>query len=434
MSTDIQRSIYDSSDYKRSRRAYSLECAFEYFVSLLVTDAFLASLLSSIGLDDAAIGIITSFVSVAFIFQLFSVFAVRRITNVKRFAVFFHTASNLLFMFIYIIPFLTLGERYKGILVILCLLFAYFGNYLVTSVIYKWGNSFVDPHKRGVFSAGKEMISLISGIVVTVLIGYAMDFFANADNEAGGFIFAAVSILIFSICDFICLMLIKNDTSEKRERADVPPLKDVIKNTLGNKSFVNVIILTSLWNVARYTTVGFLGTYRLSELAFTLGASQLINLAGSMARFALSKPFGAYSDKHSYASGIKLALILSAIAFGVNIFTTPESRYLFIIYTVLYDVSIGGTNQNLFNITYSYVDSKYFVEASAIKNSIGGICGFAASALASRLLSYIQSNGNTFLGIKVYGQQVLSLISFIIIVAIVIFTKTVIEKQKVMIQ
>ena len=125
---------------------------------------------------------------------------------------------------------------------------------------------------------------------------------------------------------------------------------------------------------------------------------------------------------------------MAALGFAINVFSTPKSAFLFILYSVLYNVSMAGTNQNLFNITYSYVDSKYFVEASAIKNSIGGICGFAASALASRLLAYVQENGNILFGIRIYGQQVLSLISFILLTVTAIFIHTVIEKQERMLQ
>ena len=107
---------------------------------------------------------------------------------------------------------------------------------------------------------------------------------------------------------------------------------------------------------------------------------------------------------------------------------------MIILYTLLYNISLAGVNQNLFNVTYSYVESDYFVQASAIKNSIGGICGFGASLLAGLLLGYIQDNGNMLFGIPVYGQQVLALISFILTIIAVIFTHFVIKKQKIMIQ
>ncbi len=40
-----KKTVYDSAACKRSRFAYLCECGFEYFVTLLVTDSFLAYLL-----------------------------------------------------------------------------------------------------------------------------------------------------------------------------------------------------------------------------------------------------------------------------------------------------------------------------------------------------------------------------------------------------
>ena len=88
----------------------------------------------------------------------------------------------------------------------------------------------------------------------------------------------------------------------------------------------------------------------------------------------------------------------------------------------------------MLNICYSYVPKEYFVQASAIKNCVGGVCGFVVSIFAGMLLEHIQSNGNTFLGIPVYGQQVLSLVSFVLLVAAILFTKFVMEKERSMIQ
>ena len=100
---DKKTEIFMQPDYKRSRWAYTFECAFEYFVSLLVSGAFLSKLLLSIGMSDALIGIISSFISLSYLFQLFSIFVVQRITNTKRFAVLFHSLGQVLFMFIYLV-------------------------------------------------------------------------------------------------------------------------------------------------------------------------------------------------------------------------------------------------------------------------------------------------------------------------------------------
>jgi hypothetical protein len=62
---------FNTTQYKRSRGAYMAQCTFEYFVALVVSDAFLATLLSYMGFSDSVIGIISSLISVAFLFQLF---------------------------------------------------------------------------------------------------------------------------------------------------------------------------------------------------------------------------------------------------------------------------------------------------------------------------------------------------------------------------
>ena len=207
--------VYSAKDYKRSRNAYVAECTFEYFVSLLVTDAFLASLLKYIGLGDSVIGIISSLISFAFLFQLLSLYAVKKIVNTKRASIFFHFISQLFFISLYLVPFLPIPKTYRTVIVITCTLLAYLGNYLVTSIIYKWGMTYVDPGKRARHSATREMVSLLSGTVFTLVMGFAVDKFAESGNIKGGFIFTAAAMLVCSLFDLLCLLLMKNIIVEK---------------------------------------------------------------------------------------------------------------------------------------------------------------------------------------------------------------------------
>ena len=158
-------------------------------------------------------------------------------------------------MALYLFPFLPLPASLEGLrkpLVVICILVAYFGNYMVSTVIFRWGNSYVDPKKRASYTAGKEIISLISGMVVSLGIGYAMDAFKAADNLEGGFIFAAAGILVFCISDLVMLLLIKNDIKPKAKKGEGTSLVDVFKNTLCNKNFLSVVALQVLWNSSIY--------------------------------------------------------------------------------------------------------------------------------------------------------------------------------------
>lgn len=413
-----------------------MECAFEYFVALMMTDSFLAMLLRNIGFSENMIVIVSSLISLAFLFQFFAIFAVQKITNTKRFAIIFHFASQLVFMSLYLIPFLGFAKEAKAVLAIGGILLAYFGNYFVNSVIYRWGNSYVQHDRRGRYCATKEMISLISGMVVTIGIGYVMGIFTNQETQTlrgGGLIFAAISILIFALSDLTCLLLIKNQIRPAEEIKKAVPMKEVWKNTMGNRNFTNVVILYVIYTVGMYTTLGALGAYKLDlfkgvDPLRALFWVQVINNVGVFSRFAASRPFGKYSDKNSYAKGISLAMLLAAIGYAINVFTAPSTWYLIIIFTVLYYIHHAGASANFTNITFSYVDEKYFVEASAIKNSIAGICGFGVSLLASMLVKAMEG-GKTLFGTTVYAPQVLSAFSCILFIGGFVFNKLVIEKQ-----
>lgn len=425
--------IFDSPAYRRSRGAYMAQCTVEYFVSLLVTDAFLAKLLSYIGISDALIGIISSFITLAFVIQLLSIFLVKKITNTKMLVIALDTASIFFFMLLFFVPFLSQDKGIRTVLVILCVLLAYIGKYLILSVCFKWANSFVKPTKRGLFSARKEMISLVGGMIFTAVTGHIIDKFESLNNLEGAFLFLGISILILNGCNFFCLSLIKR--SVPKEQADAnAPLSVIAKNTLGNKGFRNVIVLTVLWDVARYFSIGFMGVFKTSDLMLSVFLVQLINILSNLARMIITSPLGKYSDKNSYVKGFNLGLYLAAVAFFINIFTSNSTWFLIIPFTLLYNCSFAGTNQNSFNISYNYVDARYITQAMAFKNSIGGLFGFGASILGSKIVSLVQANGNQIFGLPVYGQQLLSAISFIIIVVAIVFVKKVIEKQEIIIQ
>lgn len=430
---EVSEINYNSPEYKRSRAAYMAQCTFEYFVSLLVADAFLAKVLTALGMSDFLVGIISSFISLSFVFQLLSIFVVRLKISTKRLVITADTVSQLFFMLIYIIPFLPAAPGTKKVFVMLAILIAYALKYLILSLLFKWANSYVDPGHRAVYSANKEVISLIAGIIFSSIMGYVIDKFESIGELRGGFLFIAASMLVLNILNFISLMMIKKENA-KEHAADSVPLRFVMKHTLLNRDFRNVIIMTSLWEFAKFFSIGFMGIYKTKDLMMSVFAIQMINMAANACRVLVSRGFGRFSDKYSFAKGMELALCIAALGFLFNMFATPSHWYFIVLYTICYNCATAGLNQNSFNIAYSYVPIEYVTQAMAFKNSIGGICGFSAALLAGKLLKAVQMNDNTFLGIHLYGQQLLAGVSFVLTVVTMLFIRFVIAKQKVKIQ
>lgn len=423
--------LFLSPEYKKSRKAYTLQAMFEYFSYLMLTDAFLATLLDHAGVSDWLIGIISSFLPLSFLFQMLSVFIVKGMKNTKRTVIIWAIAGQIIPSLSYLVPFLPLDRGVKVIMIVSFLIVGQILQAVISNVCFGWGNSFVDPEKRGRYNATKEIVSRLGGIVFSLIAGYAFDMFTQRGNAAGGFVFIAIALLLVNLCNFVCFMNMSNEKKDEKKQEASFSLKEVLKNTLGHKPFRNVVILAVMWEVARYSSVGFMGTYKTKELMFSVGFIQVINMAASFACLLLTRPFGKFTDKTSFATAIEVAFVMTAVSYGFSIFAAPASRWCIIVYTILFQASMAGVNANMLNIAYSYVDKKYVVVAMAVKNSIGGVCGFCASLVASSILKCIQENGNRIFGIQIYAQQFLSVISFVMLIAAVLFIKFVISKQEV---
>lgn len=425
--------LLSSREYQRSRTVYVVECMFEYFVTLLMTDAFLAKLLSAAGFKDGEIGVISSLISLAFIFQFFSLLLARKKGSRKTLILVLDSVGQMLFFALYILPLLDMDRSARRVLVYVCIIGAYACKYLVSSFLFQWANGFVDPYKRASYSATKEIVSLIGGMAFSLLMGGIFDYCEASGNLTGGFLFLSLVILICNAATFTCLLLIKKDKPREPAQAE-KTFRDIMTHTFGNKNFRRLVVISILAKAAQYTTMGFMGTFKTDTsgngLAMSLTLVSVIAVVGNVARMLVTKPLGKYSDKHSFAAGFYLSMFVAAGAFLCNVFTTRTTWYLVIGYTVLFAVSAAGTTQNANNMTYSYIDADYIAEALALKNGISGVFGFLCALAAGKILDSIQEAGNSFLGIPIFGQQLLGGISAIFAILCLVYMKCTLMKEK----
>ena len=152
---------------KRSRLMYIFEAAFEYFISILVAGSYLATLTKELGFSDSLTGILSSFISLGCLFQLLSL-SIRR-TKVKRFVIISSIINQLLFMLLYLMPLTSFDKQVKIVLFVILIFSAFlFYNFAHPKKI-NWLMSLVEDKQRGNFTANKEIISLVSGIYLSLV-------------------------------------------------------------------------------------------------------------------------------------------------------------------------------------------------------------------------------------------------------------------------
>ncbi len=413
----------------RTRRAYIAEALLEYMVSLLVTGAFLAAILKQVGVSDALTGVVSSFISFACVAQLFSSLIVKKGGSVKRRMLVLALINELMFSTLYIIPFVPLGQNVKTALFVVMILGAYLILNLTTPVKYKWLMSFVGANERGRFTANKEIVSLIGGMLFTLGMGRLVDCCKEIGREQTGFILCGATMVAVSLLHMVSILLCDDEPENAPRPQGDNQLRAIFSMIAGNRTLRKLLLLDILWKTAIYISTSYYGTYLIGELGFSLTFVSALGVVYGLVRALASPQCGRIADRRGWSSLLTLCLIVAAAGFLVNVFTRPESRMLYLAHYVLYAASMAGINSGLTNITYDYIDEGCFAQAMGARNAVSGIVGFLASLMGGAIVSRIQAAGNTLFGLNVYAQQVNSAITFALLIALLVYTRLVIARM-----
>lgn len=410
----------DKDKYAFSRLLYIIEATLEYFISLAVGGVYLAKITQYIGISDAVTGIITAFVSLGCGFQIIALFLAHK-KPVKRWVTVGHIVSQMLFALMYFVPLLSISKTGKTVLLIVTLFVAQIIHNAINSPKINWYMSLVDDKKRGSFTANKEIVSLIGGMLFTYGLGTMMD---HLENKVA-FVVGGVLLFVLLGLHTLTLVFAKEKPSEKTQ----VNVKDSIKALVQNKTLLKIIVVFVIWNIANYATSSFSGAYQVGALGFTTTLASVIAIMSSIARVIFSKPLGKFADKHSFCKMLYICFAIEALAFAINIFTVPSNgKVLFTIYSIIHAIGQAGINSAIINLSYDYVPDEQKTGAVALVNTFSGFAGFFTTLALSPLVDRIQKNGNKLFGINMQAQQLLSVISLMFTIVILIYLVTVISK------
>ena len=409
--------------YKKSRLFYIIEAAVEYFLATFVAGTYLAKMTSAINMSDSLTGIITAFVSLGFGFQIFALFLAGK-KPIKPLIITLNLITQLCFTFLYVIPIVDMSGAAKTAVFIVLFLVGEILKNIIYSPKMAWEMGNVDDNKRGSFTATKEIISLLSGIVISITMGNTIDRLEAAGNSRGVFVLGGITMFILTVIHTVLLLLIK----EKPEAAEREPIGLMLKNSLTDKKLFALIPLFVLWNVATYATTPFLGTYQLNDLGMSMTTVTVVAAVGSIVRACVSTPMGRLADKRSFISSLNLCFIIMIFAYIANMFAGVA---FYTVYAILHAAAMAGINSGIVNLVYDFVPRNRRTSALAVKNTVVGFAGFLTTLAVSPLVGYVQKNGNKFFFLEnVYAQQILSAFAVVIIIICIVYLNLVVKPAK----
>lgn len=413
--------------------SYTVEAGLEYFVSILITGAFLATLLSYNGVPDNVTGIITSLASFGFTAQAAAVLFIHPKTNGKKLVVALHTLNQFMFALLYMTPFIDVSTSVKTVIFIIMFLGGHILSNMAMPFKLSWMNSYVDDDKRGIFTAKKEIISLVGGIAFSYLMGGVSDYFKEIGKPDTAFLICGVTMFVLCVFHTVSMLIVRDDKETLQNTAErkIYKFKDVLSSTLLNRQYRKIIWLDALWHMATGILTPFLGTYQINELGFSLTYIAFIAMIGSIARVMFSRFFGRYADRHSWAKMLSVVFFIGAIGYLFIVFATPSTgKIMYPLFLILNGIYYAGSNSGIMNIAFDYTHHEDRAAALGIKSAVGGLAGFLASLVGGEVVGLLQGNGNRIFGMTIYAQQILAFVSFVMMLAIVLYIRKVIYKMK----
>jgi MFS family permease len=411
---------------KSSRRFYIVEAALEYFISILVAGSYLATLTKELGISDSLTGVLSAIISLGCLFQLLSMF-VRR-TQVKSFVIVFSIINQLLFMLLYVIPLTNFKSQTKVVIFIAVIFTAYLIYNFIHPKKVNWLMSLVENKNRGKFTASKEIVSLLSGIFFSFGMGTVLDYFSEKGEIRISFTISAIVIFVLMVLHALTMIFSVEKPSPK---TTTQGFKQTIRDLITNKNILRVSVVFILYYIANYSSVPFYGSYQISELGLNLKFVSAITICGSVSRICVSKFWGRYADKKSFAAMIEKCFFFLLFSQLCVILAVPTvGKIMFVLYNILHGIALGGINSALTNLIFDYAPSEKRADSLAITQALAGLTGFLTTLFVSPLVSYIQSNGNTIFGLPIYAQQFITIISLLFTVVAIFYTRFTFIKSK----
>ena len=416
---------YTSAQLERSRNLSIVEAALEHLISTLVTGSFLATLTGALGFSDSLTGILSSVIALGCLFQLLSLLV--RKHRVKKFVLTISVLNKLLFMLLYLIPLTPLPQSVQTGLFVVLILSAYLLYNLGSPKQISWLLGLVDDQRRGRFTAAKEIVSLIAGMVFSFLMGRVTDHFAEAGQLQIAFALAAGVIFLLMVGHFLSLLWVVD-----KPVSSGPAMRPMesLRRVLGNRRLLRAALVIALYNIANYVATPFYGTYQIHELGFSLTFVSLITMCGSVIRIFVARAWGRYADRNSFAKMMRWCLVIFGTAQLCAAMAVPSNgRVMFCLYYILHGIAMGGMNSSLTNMVFDYADGDIRADSLAMTQAAAGVAGFLATLCVSPLVSYIQGSGSQLFGIPLYAQQVVSLVGMAFSVTAALCLKKVICSQ-----
>ena len=359
--------------------------ASEVMVSL-TGGTFLIAMALHLGASNFQIGLLASLPLLTNVFQLISVYLVKRFENRRAVVVITSFVARIALVIIGVMPFFFTGLGSVEVFIFLLSIHYLFGS-ISGGSWNSWMKDLVPGAVLGKYFSHRTRVMQIVGVGTNLLIAFLVDLLKDRYPESVTTSYF-IMVLVGSAVGMLGVFWLSKAEEPKPKAAQGDFVKQLSK-PLRDPNFRNLLVFNSFWAFALNLAVPFFTVFMMKTIGLSLTWIMSLAIIGQLSGIFSVKMWGRYADRYSNKTIINICapvyiMCILAMSFAAAPASQISSVLLLILINVLSGVSTSGINLALNNIgmklapsedATAYISAKNIIISlvSAVAPLIGGL-------------------------------------------------------------
>lgn len=359
----------------------------------LTGGAFLVAMALLMGATNFQIGLLAALPTFTNLFQLLSIWLVRKYNNRRAIAVICGVLARVPLLAIGVLPFFFSTSTTVEVLIFF-LFFHYFFGSIAGPSWNSWMKDLVPESSLGTYFAKRSRFTQILNVVLSIGIALTLDYVKKAYPDYqlfayGGMFFAGGLIGLFGAWIL----------SKAPEPEGVPLTDNILKlirRPLQDSNFRRLLVFNSVWVFAINIATPFFTVFLLKRLGIALSFVIVLGIISQLSSIFTLRLWGTFADRYSNKTIIAVSGPLYIACFIAWSFVGIYATYyinialLALIY-IFMGISTAGINLSLTNIGLKLAPREQAIVYLSAKNIITSVFSAVAPIVGGLLADFFTS-------------------------------------------
>jgi MFS family permease len=359
----------------------------------LTGGAFLVAMALLMGATNLQIGLLSALPTFTNIFQLLSIWLVRRTNNRRAVAVICSLLARIPLLLIGAVPLIFPATGNIQFLIIFLFFFYFFGSVAGPSW-NAWIKDLIPEQVMGSYFAKRSSYAQALNVVLSLIAAFGVDFIRHRYPEYE--LFTYYCMFIAAGIAGIAGAFILAGAAELQSYMDRENMFKLLMRPLRDRNFLWLLLFNSAWVFAVNIATPFFTVFMMKTMGLSLSVITVLLMISQLTGVFTFRMWGIFADRYSNKSIIAISgPLYIACVIGwcfVGIYSKQYANIILLVFIHIFTgIANAGINLSLNNIGLKLAPSKDAVVYLSAKNIITAVFSALAPLLGGYLADFFES-------------------------------------------